>query len=113
MPANEDAEWRKLVIGFPLFFFAAFMIVALFIVPRDLCEFSGFSMVAFGAIFAVLSRATGRWRFKLGSAFPFDSVFWKRLGLKGAQRLDLGFGLVLMGAGCLFLLKFYLWRLVP
>jgi len=107
MPVNEDAEWRKLFIGLMLAFLSVGMIALVFTEPADSCESSGYLLIAVGAIWAALHKAIGHWRFWLETRLPLGSDLWKRLGLQGLQSFDLGIGLVLIGGGCLLLIKFY------
>ena len=112
MPANEDIELKKLFVGFVLVLASASMIILLFDTTAEQSRFFGICLIVTGAIFSAMHLTTGRLGFRLGSAFPLGSDLWKRIGLKGVQRLDLGVGLVLLAGGCLLLLKFYVSRLL-
>jgi hypothetical protein len=101
----------NLIVGLALLMLAAWMIFLLIVLPSDAGQFIGVVFLAVGAVEVALHRMSARWTFKQGISMPLVSGFWKRVGPEGVQELYLGIGLVLMAAGSLFLVKYYLYYL--
>lgn len=108
MPLSEETASRNVAVGLAVFLLSGWMVFLLVVLPSGAGETLGIFFFAIGVAEVAFHRIFGHWTFKQGSFVPLASGLWKSIGQEGAQRLNLGIGLVLAAAGLMFLIKFYL-----
>ena len=77
----------------------------LFILSATDAKFVGLSFLAVEILLSLIHRALGWLMFLISRASYMDRLSWGRSGQRGAQAWYLGLGLVLIGIGCLYLIR--------
>jgi len=76
-----------------------------FILPESTVRSLGLCFLALGIFQCLISRSSGWLMFKISRVFHMDRATWEGLGQEGAQAWFLGLGLVMIGIGCIYLLR--------